>query len=410
MRSIMYNSLADNWIQECEHMFDYRKIADLEPFHKIAEFSFSVDERYRSSVRNTVRNSLTIGSEVWGAYDNSTLAAGYVLDEYTMRFRNSMVKMGGIGFVCTRIDYRGKGAVKFLMKGSLKTMHEKGHAVSVLYPFNQSFYRKYGWEQFYRVRKIKLSPEHFKLPESDDSITTELLDHPDQETISFYNDYARRHYNYCLRTMDYWNMFMSNPWPDLIARYIVKFSEKGKVIGLMDLSYVKEGKERKSVLSIRPLIYETEEARRSMLAFVKRLSQQIEEVAFMIPMDEELWPYLSDRPKEQTIDDFGMIRVVSVEQLDGLAIGAPDLELGIKLNDSLAPWNDGIFSLKVQSGRLEVSRSQEYDIECDVATLSSVLSGFTNLREMYACGRVKTTHDVLNVDLPKETTLLMEFF
>ncbi len=391
-------------------MFDYRKIADLEPFYKIAEFSFSVDERYRTPARTDVRNSIKLGSDIWGAFDDSVLAAGYILDEYTMRFRNSMVKMGGIGMVCTRVDYRGKGAVKFLLKESLRTMRDKGHLVSVLYPFNQGFYRKYGWEQFYRLKKVKLSPGDLSIAEVDESITAELLDLPDKETVDYYNNYARNHYNYCLRTSYYWETVMSNPGPDLIARHIVKFSRNGKVVGLMDFSYVKEGKERKSVLSIRPLICETETARRSMLAFVKSLSQQIEEVAFMTPMDEELWPYLSDRPKEQTIDDFGMIRVVSVEQLDGLAIGAPDLELGIKLNDSLAPWNDGIFSLKVQSGRLEVSRSQEYDIECDVATLSSVLSGFTNLREMYACGRVKTTHDVLNVDLPKETTLLMEFF
>lgn len=391
-------------------MFDYQQISDLNPFYRIAEFSFSVDQKYREPVRTMVKKSLELGSEAWGAYDKSSLVAGYVLDEYCMRFRESVVKMGGIGFVCTRVDYRGKGAVKFLLKESLKTMHEKGHAVSVLYPFNQGFYRKYGWELFFRMKKIKFSPGTINLPDEVNSVSSELLETPDEESVDFYNAYAREHYNFCPRTIEYWKMAVYHPWPDIIARNIVKFTEDDRVVGIMDLSYSREGKERKQLLSIRQFLCLTENARRAMLGFVKRLSQQIDEVVFTLPLDEELWPYLSDRPKEQLIQDAGMIRIVSLEGLEGLSIKAPDLDIAVKVVDSLAPWNDGVFRLIVKSGTLSVRRADEYDFQCDISTLSSVISGFTNLEEMQACGRIKPSERPVNVDFPKQVTLLMEFF
>lgn len=391
-------------------MFDYQQISDLNPFYRIAEFSFSLDQKYREPVRTIVKKSLELGSEAWGAYNESSLVAGYVLDEYSMRFRESPVKMGGIGFVCTRADYRGKGAVKFLLKESLKTMREKGHVVSVLYPFNQGFYRKYGWELFFRMKKVKFSPGTINLPDEDNTISPELLEAPDEESLDFYNAYARDHYNFCPKTIEYWKMSVTHPWPDIIARNIVKFTEDDRVVGIMDLSYSREGKDRKQLLSVRQFLHLTENARRAMLGFIKSLSQQIDEVVFTLPLDEELWPYLSDRPKEQLIQDAGMIRIVSLEDLDGLSIKAPDLDIAVRVEDSLAPWNDGIFRFIVESGTLSVRRADKHEFQCDVSTLSSIISGFTDLREMQACGRVKPGERSINVDFPKQVTLLMEFF
>lgn len=59
-----------------------------------------------------------------------------MLYDFRMRLRDSVVPMGGIGLLCSRLDARGKGAVRTMLRESLGTMRHKGHVVSVLDPFD----------------------------------------------------------------------------------------------------------------------------------------------------------------------------------------------------------------------------------------------------------------------------------
>ncbi len=127
-------------------------------------------------------------------------------------------------------------------------------------------------------------------------------------------------------------------------------------------------------------------------------------------MDVDLWPYFSDRPKDCTVRDEFMIRIVSMEALDGLAIDAPNLSVVVDLSDPQAAWNQGVWTLSVDSGLLRVHREGHPDLRCGVGALSSILSGFSTFEEMIAAGLVEPLAAYLGQDFPKTSPFLADHF
>ena len=100
-----------------------------------------------------------------------------MLYDFRVRLRGSVVPMGGIALLCSRLDARGRGAVRFMIERSVETMREAWHVVSVLSPFDQSFYRKYGWNMFARRQRIEITPGLIRIPD-EDGIEHEAVDLP----------------------------------------------------------------------------------------------------------------------------------------------------------------------------------------------------------------------------------------
>ena len=82
----------------------------------------------------------------WGCYEGDELAGSVHDTEFDMRFDGHTVKMGGIGGVNTRPEYRMNGCIRKIMMEVLKAGRENGEIFSSLYPFQHSFYRKFGYE------------------------------------------------------------------------------------------------------------------------------------------------------------------------------------------------------------------------------------------------------------------------
>lgn len=87
---------------------------------------------------------------------------------------------------------------------------------------------------------------------------------------------------------------------------------------------------------------------RAGLAFLARLSFQFEEMEFWGPAD------LREPPLRDRLENPAMLRIVSLEALDRLPVAAEEVEIGLAVEDPLAPWNEGKFTLRVEYGRLRV--------------------------------------------------------
>ncbi|OAA23494.1 enhanced intracellular survival protein Eis, partial [Kosmotoga sp. DU53] len=294
-------------------MYEYRKSEDVEALMEIAKFSFVVEKSKHEFLRKYIRTALVSGVEMFGVYDSKKLVAAHLLYPYQMRFRNSMVSMGGISKICSRPDYRGKGTIRFMLEKSIETMRDKGMVVSMLHPFNVSFYRKYGWELFFRKKLVLLSPGSL-IAKENPSITAEYLKFPDEVCKEFYNEHARREYNLALRDDPHWkrHLELSN---NEAANGVVKFERDGKIVGMMAL-YLSSGEAMfESIVTVKDFIYNDNETKETMLNYLKRLSLQVTKLRMVLPEDFLLWPYLSDQPSEEKIGNAGMIRIVSGEKL-----------------------------------------------------------------------------------------------
>ena len=394
-------------------MFEYRRVDDLEAVVDLAKSAFVIRRQDHPAATEWIEWSAGRGMELYGVYDGPRLLSVYMLYDFRMRLRESVVPMGGIGLLCSRLDARGKGAVRFMLEQSLETMREKGHAVSVLNPFDQSFYRKYGWEMFERLQRLEISPGLICVAEGDE-IEHEVIDlpYPDDASCAFYNDYARRHHTLVQRGYTEWEQRLRifSPASNTAARGVVRVSRDGRVVGLM--SYDLSGKvdDWHPTFTVTLFIHEDEPAKCALLRYLKALSHQVKTIRFDLPVGEDIWPYLSDRPGKREIRDQFMIRIVSIEGLDGLAVDADDLSVTIEVADAQAPWNAGTWRWIVDGGVFRIEPTDRADLRCGIGPLSSVLSGFTDLSEMIAAGRIEPLPSYAGQDFPRATTFLADYF
>ena len=390
---------------------EYRPIADVDELIRIAKQAYTLRAVEREAVGPWVRDMIARGAEPYGVYDGDRLLSGYLLYDYRMRFRSSVVAMGGLGLVCSALAARGRGAVRLLLEKSLETMRDRGHQVSVLGPFDRSFYRKYGWELFSRYQRLELSPGQLLVPAAECEYEVEVLESADAASRDFYNRMASSQYNLAQRgDADWAGRTELRPWhEDTAARGVVNVLGGGDVVGLAGHEVWHEPK-GDATFAVDPFLFADEGAKREILRFLARLSHQIKIVRFDIPEDLDLWPYIADCPSSRKWIDSFMIRAVSLDSLDGLRVDAPDTKVTVDVADAQAPWNQGVWSLEVESGTLHVKSGGRPELRSGIGALSSVLSGFTTFGTMVAAGRMEALPAYRGQDLPRVTTFLADYF
>lgn len=264
-----------------------------------------------------------------------------------------------------------------------------------------------------RLRRIEISPGLIQVPDEEE-IEHEAVDLPDADEASraFYNSFARWHHTLVQRGEGEWaqrTRILS--WStNTVARGVVRVSRAGDVVGLMGYDLSGKADDWPPTFTVTLFIHEDEPAKRAMLRYLKRLSQQVRTIRFDLPVDEDIWPYLSDCPGKREIRDQFTIRIVSMEGLDGLAVDADDLSVAIEVADEQAPWNAGTWRWTVEDGVLRVEPSERADLRCGIGLLSSVLSGFSDFSGMIAARQVEPLPSYAGQDLPKATTSLADYF
>ncbi|MFO7881962.1 MAG: GNAT family N-acetyltransferase [Kosmotogaceae bacterium] len=389
-------------------MFTYKKVEEIEEIAEMAFFSFGVKHDKQKPFKKYLSKLLESNVELFGAYDGEKPVAGYLLYPFEMRIREDMVPMGGLGLVCSRPDYRGKGAVKFMLKEAIKTMIKKNMKVSVLYPFNIDFYRKYGWELFFTRKIITLSPGQLK-KSSVEGVEAIYYRYPDEEIKEFYNKKAKTFYNFALRDDYIWHRHLDNEISGSASEGVVKFVKNGQIVGIFTLQISSEDFGSKA--SVGSVVYNNEEVKRAMFDYLRKLSHQVSKLEIWVSEDFLIWPYLSDRPSSIKKRYAGMMRVNSMNLLDGLKIGDEKIDFTVSIKDKTNEENEGTWELRNNECVLSVTKSSESpDLETDIGTFSSIMSGFTDFSEMIRANRVKVLNSDSEFNLKKTTTFHFESF
>ncbi len=376
-----------------------------EDIMRLLRFSFSVDNRTYSWLKREAEEEKKGLFDAYAIKDKSEYLSACYLWPLNMKLRNSIVKMSGIGALGSNAINRGKGAVKKLLHESLELMRKNDVTVSVLYPFSQSFYRKYGWEKFDDMLTCHFSPSIIQKTNTLKEYDVAHYYEPNETVTDFYNHFAASHYNYIQKETKHWKVELELKIPSDIDRRIVTFSQNGKIKSLILMML--SNQENETILVIRDMAYQEQKDILPVFDFISTLSLQLKKVTLNLPVDFEYWPFFNNRPEKTMLRERSMIRIVDMKALNGLKISSPDFAIRLKVNDNFAQWNDGKYHLSVKDNILIVKNIDKADFECDIATLSSIVSGYTDFQTMLLMGKVKAIgQGQLTGDLPKETTFL----
>lgn len=372
---------------------------------KLLRFSFSVDNQTLSWLLREAEEEKNGLFDGYAIKDQSEYLSACYLWPLNMRLRDSIVKMSGIGALGSNAINRGKGAVKKLLHESLKLMREQNVIVSVLYPFSQSFYRKYGWEKFDDMYTCHFSPSIINQSNTLKEYEIHHYYEPNDAVMAFYNKYAASHYNYVQKETKHWNVDLEQKIPSDIDRRIVTFSLDGRIKSMILM--LTSNPENETVLVIRDMAYVEQKDIMPIFDFLATLSLQIKRITLNLPADFIYWPFFNDRPEKTLLRERSMIRIVDMMHLNGLKINAPDFDIRLKVNDDFAQWNNGRYQLSIKDNTITVEKIEKADFECNIATLSSIISGYTDFQTMLLMDRIKPLDQtLLTGDLPKETTFL----
>ncbi|MFJ5718261.1 enhanced intracellular survival protein Eis [Neobacillus sp. NPDC093127] len=376
---------------------------------KLSEYAFQykVPEADKPARKESLKNH-----KILGIWDDNRLAAKLHMIPLKVFMKDAEWEMGGIAGVATYPEYRRNGYVKTLMIDSLKHMQNNGQIVSLLHPFEISFYRKYGWEILSEQKKVTIEKIDLKFLEMQPGLIRRYTKETHNEEIEkIYDQFCTQYTGMLKRDTNWWKQNVYSENSQLAVYYNSNQEAKGYILY--------EVKERK--MTVEELVALDHEGRIGLWNFICQHDSMVETVTINLPIHDPL-PYLMPQPKVKTeLYPYFMARVVNAEECLRRFPFIQDSEsLFLHLEDLHAPWNNGSYLLG--KGEIKVYKEKtgaqcvhapKKGIQLNINSLSAILFGYTRPMELYEMGYLKgskTEIELFERMVPAFKSAFLDFF
>lgn len=319
-----------------------------------------------------------------GAFEKGRLQAQYTILDFELFFGVDKRSCGGIASVACEPSARGRGYAGALIDRSLEVMRERGQFLSLLWPFDQRFYRQYGWDQAgydwsYTVplRLLEADPEANHI-EPIHSGHFEVLN-------PIYVAKCKDYHGALVRSQKRWEYLLKPHGKRHPAAYV--YRRDGEAEGFAVIRY----DEKRDRARANEFVALTPRAYRALLTLFKRHSATVEKFVWNAPMDDILWSLINHWDVKTRLVPSAMGRVVDIQA--ALHALTPDPASGgtvsVQILDSHAPWNDGTWSVESEGGRVSAQRTDRVpDIRMDIQAFSQAYWGTPSLSDLRRAGRL----------------------
>ncbi len=301
-----------------------------------------------------------------GIFEKDTLQASAQVIPYAIHLRQKVLECGYVVGVDTAPEARKKGYARRLLLECLKLQRRRNQPVSLLMPFEGQFYYRYGWPFCYFHQQIKIAPNELRCAAKPWGMIrqSELFEAiGDMQRI--YQSFAGFYDGYVQRTAEQWQLLLEDAALEKTRCYLIE--QDGQVAGYCLWTPVKDA------VFIREMAWCHEKARAGLLQFLMEQVPNNQTLWLELPDDEELVYELAAAKTSVVRYPFLMARIVDVKQCLEY-ISYPEEQTAafqMKVTDSFAPWNNGLFSVTVAGGQACVEKLLEADIEADIEYSSS---------------------------------------
>ena len=405
-------------------MTDIRRMseADLDPFLTIANGAFpsfaSTSGEAREQTLERWRSELTEpGTALYGAFRDGKLVGGMRLFDFTMNVFGAQVLTGGVGRVAVDLFHKKEHVAKDLVTFFLEQYRARGAPFAALYPFRPDFYHQMGFGYGTKANEYRVRPSD--LPTGGDRSAVRSLG-PDDAPAAFacYTRLQARTHGVFQRTERPFARNLASP-----AVHAAGFWQDGTLRGYLYGEFESAGVPGNFTandLVVAELLYETPEALRGLLAFVRSQADQVRYVIFR-NQDPHFTDLFFDPRLAGSAKVIPLVVMAHMTNTQGLGImyrvidtaaafraladhdfGSQTLRLAITVRDSFLPANDDVVTVHFHEGRAEVApdgRESEADaaIALDVADFSSLLLGVVPFASLYRHG-LATLSDPARLD------------
>ena len=296
---------------------EIRKIKDEEHLSaaNIVKYSFF---NWADNDEHLERNlPLLTSKETFATFENNTMCSCATKFNFKQYIRTSLKEMGGISLVGTLPEHREKGHINNLILHLFNDMKENNQSVSMLTPFKESFYKKYGFViTNFNIRvKIPLGFIHHYFNkniknEYKESLITDLSNLKDEYT-NFKKKVSVNTHGMVIndnRTDKQWEKLHKN-----VLAIIIK-DKNDDIVAVA--KYLKKGVFIDSTITAFEMCWLNEDARKALFCFFAKHKDQVNFIEMFLPYGFNFSKWFNNKVEKVIIEPNIplMVRIIDVEK------------------------------------------------------------------------------------------------
>jgi len=292
------------------------------------------------------------------------IVASLVLYPLMACVRGQRLHVVGVGSVAVSPEHRRRGVGEALMRSALRELRHSGRALSALYAFRGSYYRKLGYGVIERVHTLAITPGN--LPPSDEARQVRRLMLPDRPAVeALYDRVASQGHFALARSPEWWEKRLWTYPGDWV---VYEGKRRGQIEGYLYYEVDTTHGPFKLGLTLSEFVAATPVAHRALVGHLATLADQVQEIQFASPADgawlEQLRTAENLHPAAEIslFADTGgvanglMLRVTDVKlALETFPVSAAARgEVVLDVEDAVLPANARPLKLSARDGRLKI--------------------------------------------------------
>ncbi|GCE27483.1 GNAT family acetyltransferase [Dictyobacter alpinus] len=305
---------------------------------------------------------------IFAAFEDGKPVASASSSLIQQNIRGHFYHGGGVWGVTTHPAGRRKGYARTMLASLLARMNEDGNAISVLYPFRESFYTRLGYTTFSQPKLVRFSPIALQpLLKKDLGGEVEMLEIA--QGFELYADYLHRQHS----TIHGFGRFSAKVERNLRERnahwLAIARSTDGEIKGMMLYKIKGNGDD----LQVTHFWYDDIQGRYLLLEWFARHIDHVKEVEIRLPSFERPETWWPDMNVQTTSLEAPLGRVINITRLNGMQTGPGRFTAHV--SDEYCPWNNGDYLFETIDGRLQISSSQSAECELSIQAVASLIYG-----------------------------------
>ncbi|HLR72197.1 MAG TPA: GNAT family N-acetyltransferase [Pseudogracilibacillus sp.] len=367
------------------------KTSDYDEIFELSQFAFQYKlskEDMRKKKKEAERHI------IWGYMDNEKIAAKLHLIPLTTYINGKEFEMGGISSVATWPEYRRQGMAKQLMYHALKYMKKEGYTITFLHPFSFAFYRQYGFEHTFSLKRYTIPSEKMSGRwQGNGYVRRSGFDIPLLNSI--YTDYAKQYTGTINRDEKWWKERSFKQ----VEQIAVAYNENNKPEGYIHYNV------KNNELVVKELAYRTVNGWQLLLEFIANHDSMVETIKMTVPESDHLTEFAHEPDFKQHIEPYFMARVVDVKSFLSdypFVEAVTDNESVVLLvDDPFLPENKGMYRLTQRNAKVSVVQEEyksvsESAIVCTIHQLTMIVLGYKRPLELYHLGLIGGCENEIN--------------
>ncbi len=350
---------------------------------RAAAFANPVNDVQREVVRSRFERGGSLGIAVDGR-----LAGMLTVHPLGQFFGGRPVPMGGIASVAVSVEYRGRGIAPAMVTGALAAMRDAGQVLSTLHPATTGLYRRLGWE-IAGAFPISTLPAR--------SLSSLPPGEPERLRVAGADDFPLLRDAYAraapARTgwIDRPEWFWDHAYSGTAHGYSVIAFDAIDGDGIDGFALCKQTPGPASFgfgLEVAELVARDATAVITLWRAIGSFGAQVETVR-AVGATATLLPFLlPEQDLRQVEKNDWMTRLVDAPGAIAARGYEPAVTAAVHLEvlDSIAPWNNGRFVLRVANGVGTLEPGGTGEIQLGVHALSAIYTGYGSALDLAAIG------------------------